>query len=186
MLKSRRPSRGFTLIELLVVITIIGILVALLLPTLANAKEQGNRTVCRNNLKQMHTAVALYVTSFGKGKLYPPHTGVTFLDCLRGQCGGADHPQPWTQKAPLARQNDLYVCPTVGTVSSDKACDYAGPVVSDLPGGTVLNNACPSDRFIAGDKALTNHRSEGGNLVRFDGSVQFYSADEYTACKTIQ
>lgn len=68
-LGSSPAQAGFTLVELLVVITIIGVLVALLLPAIQAAREAARRSQCANNMRQASLAVLNYESSH---KLLPP------------------------------------------------------------------------------------------------------------------
>lgn len=68
----RRNRNGFTLVELLVVIGIIAVLIALLLPALAAARESANATKCLSNLRQVGLTVQLYTTE-SKGRWLPPY-----------------------------------------------------------------------------------------------------------------
>ncbi len=58
-----RPRNGFTLVELLVVIAIIGVLVALLLPTIQAARESARRSECTSNLKNLALGCLNYEAS---------------------------------------------------------------------------------------------------------------------------
>src|SRR3984893_16503713 len=56
--------RAFTLIELLVVIAIIAILAAILFPVFAQARDKARQSSCLSNMKQITTAVVMYVQDY--------------------------------------------------------------------------------------------------------------------------
>ena len=68
-------QKGFTFIELLVVIAVIAVLMAILMPALQRAREQGKRTCCLSNLKQLQLAWVMYADDFD-GKIPNARPGI--------------------------------------------------------------------------------------------------------------
>ena len=85
----RRRGRAFTLIELLVVIAIIAILAALLLPALAKAKEEGRRTNCMGNLRQLTLCWEMYTDD--NAGVFAPNNWIDY----EGAGGGFNQSVSW-------------------------------------------------------------------------------------------
>jgi len=92
--------RAFTLIELLVVIAIIALLMAILMPSLQRAREQGKAVVCQTRLKQWGVVFSMY-TDDNNGYFH------------RGHRGSADLPGTWFNAArDYWKDFKLLRCPT--------------------------------------------------------------------------
>jgi prepilin-type N-terminal cleavage/methylation domain-containing protein/prepilin-type processing-associated H-X9-DG protein len=69
--------KGFTLTEVLVVIASVSLLMAVLMPALARARQQGKSVLCMSNLRQLGIAAQMYAS--GNDDYFPPAT-VTEMD----------------------------------------------------------------------------------------------------------
>lgn len=69
-----RSTSGFTLIELLTVIAIIGILAAIIIPTVGRVRSSARDAACKSNLRQIGLAVNMYGNEFGyfPSSIYKP------------------------------------------------------------------------------------------------------------------
>ncbi len=88
----RNRKTGFTLIELLVVIAIIAILAAILFPVFAQAKAAAKKTALISNVKQIGTAIQMYVADYDD--LMPLAVMTDNAGAYRPQYG-ADVPADW-------------------------------------------------------------------------------------------
>ena len=99
-----RRRAGFTLIELLVVIGIIAVLIGVLLPTLARAREAGKQAQCASNLRQIATAATLYANE-SRGYWPPAHVDYFSRNNDRWHGTRPDASQPFDfETSPMRRQ----------------------------------------------------------------------------------
>ena len=181
---------GFTLVELLVVISIIGVLIALLLPAVQAARNAARRISCGNNLHQIGIALQAYHEVH---RCFPPG-GIEPISPKwpKGrQLAWSAFLLPHIEQRPLYERVDFteafdsdrnaeaaatvvatYLCPSVGRTSNlvegRGACDYGGiygeriTSPNNPPKGTMLYDRAVSIRQILDGTSTTLIVSEDG------------------------
>lgn len=135
-----RASWAFTLIEVLVVITVIGILVAILIPAVQSAREAARGASCASNLRQLGLAMNAYAGALGS----LPHMS-------NGRKGFS----ALSMVLPYMELKQLY-----NSINFD--CDYFDPsnqTSLHIPIGAFL---CPADRGDERPIAWTNYACSSG------------------------
>ena len=166
----RRPS-AFTLIELLVVISIIAILVSILLPALAKARELANRAVCMANVRGIIQSMATYAQA-NEGT-FPMTMGA------KGWQGYWNFPatpkvgRSWT---PVVATNAQEAATDWFRSDQDvKRCPIGGMWVMVLQGYTTpASFVCPSDPLAQGPSRLYESSSPpiyNGNFGNVTGAL---------------
>ena len=172
MIRARHKPTGFTLVELLVVIAIIGVLVALLLPAVQQARESSRRTQCGNHLKQIGLAIHGFNDTYNSLPYTRLDTRETWAVLLMPYLEQSNLFNQWVlskqyyDQVPEVRETTLkvYTCPTRRSPPK-KSLD--GDVHQDgtrphIPGGVGDYTSC------AGTPAGTNDYYENGT---FSGTV---------------
>lgn len=193
-----RPSRppGFTLVELLTVIAIVGILAALIFPTLGRVREAAQRTVEANNLREIVKAASLYAADNNDRLPDPAAIAAQSPPALAGGPG----PFLW---AGVLAQRGLLTDPNFYFARSDPQFNgtYPAAIISpddrtlldpsfvtnrvlsyELVGGLRLTDAPTTPVAFTrgllpnGTWSITNgtYRDTGGHIAFLGGSVQFY------------
>jgi len=105
---------GFTLVEMVLIVFIIGLLAALLMPAVWQARQRGGETNCISNMHQLLQALELYRQDFGGTPTDIPPKGI--LGIMRGDYEDSEHilhiaTLEGRPLGPYVTQDSLFQCP---------------------------------------------------------------------------
>lgn len=149
---------GFTLVELLVVITVIGILIALLLPAVQAAREAARRMACSNNLRQIALATHNYHDSHQGFPIPAPDSTIAYS--VQAQI------LPFIEQGNLGQRLDFKKPLMVGSGPSSSL----NPIYVDVVNQPVPVFLCPSDAGEVFYVDSNNVKWAGGNYMFNSGS----------------
>ena len=141
-----RRRGAFTLIELLVVVAIIALLVAILLPSLAAAREGARSMACLSNLKQLCTATVMYGLDYKQLLPGPLHPSV-FLETSTLSDLDKDMHLPYRVKRYFSEgkgkgelTDRVCQCPTAQGLKTLDPRQVMGPTTTYRPFNYVINS----------------------------------------------
>lgn len=179
---SRRTLPAFTLIELLVVVAIIALLISILLPSLAGAREQGKRAKCLTNMRSIAQGSHGYSTEDRREHAVPIHKMTVSQkhgDGFSGQEWGWRTAVPFnyggqtaTRKMPLTggSQADVLTKANGDWAAATRPLNayiYGGDVYRGDDGGLRVYQ-CPSDQGFPENSALQDAPDEAARIPCYE------------------
>jgi prepilin-type N-terminal cleavage/methylation domain-containing protein/prepilin-type processing-associated H-X9-DG protein len=123
MSRRKRLFPGFTLIELLVVIAIIAVLVAILFPVFAQAREKARSISCLSNTRQLGTATQMYIQDYDERLFFRASAASPSVSRSGAIVPVAAQPPVlwWNALQPYIKNGRILVCPSdpAPTLSKD-------------------------------------------------------------------
>jgi prepilin-type N-terminal cleavage/methylation domain-containing protein/prepilin-type processing-associated H-X9-DG protein len=139
---------GFTLVELMTVITVIGLLVAILLPVIQRVRENARDTQCKSNLKQLAQGLIQYSTSSPSGSYcsgawdWKRDGAVTQVGWVADLVNHGILPGDLLCPSSPARLSRVYHELLTMDGAANTCADSLGRGDQFLPDGTVVKNPC--------------------------------------------